>query len=109
MTDLREHERKEDSTTPLAENAIEHLLRSPRFDVGTIIDLFDVSDREFRDMARRNPVIEDLLKARRLGQLESRAKDPRECPACGEWFVPYGRARYCSDACRTVGMIEADS
>lgn len=104
MTDREQH-----IITPLAENAIVHLLRSPRFDVGTIIDLFDVSDREFRDMAKRNPVIEDLLEARRLGKLERRVSEPLQCPACGEWFVPYGRARYCSDACRTVGLINSQT
>ena len=98
---------KDSLAAAMEEHAIAHLLRSPRFDVGTIIDLFDVSDREFREMVKRNPVIEDLLQARRLGTLENRTTEPRQCPACGEWFVPYGRARYCSDACRTVGLIES--
>ena len=103
MADTQEHQ----PSAALEENAIAHLLRSPRFDVGTIIDLFDVSDREFREMVKRNPIIEDLLQARRLGTLERRSTEPRKCPACAEWFVPYGRARYCSDACRTVGLIES--
>lgn len=90
----------------LEENAVELLLRSPKLDVGTIIDLLDVGDLEFRAMARRNPAIENLLETRRLGELEPLASEPIECPACSDWFVPYGSSRFCSDICKTTSHIE---
>ena len=93
----------------LEEKAIELLLRSPRLDVGTIIDLLDVGDREFRDMARRNETICNLLEARRSGKLEPPTSEPAQCPVCTEWFVPYGASKYCSDACRTAGRINQGS
>ena len=89
----------------LEENAIALLLRSPRLDVGTIIDLLDVGDREFRDMARRNETIGNLLEARRSGKLEPPTSQPAQCPVCNEWYVPYGASKFCSDACRTAGRI----
>lgn len=90
----------------LEENAIELLLRSPKLDVGTIIDLLDVGDREFREMAKRNRTIARLLETRRLGELEPLTSDPVECPVCSEWFVPYGASKFCSDTCKTTGRIE---
>lgn len=92
----------------LEEKAISLLLRSPRLDVTTIVDLLDVGDREFRDMARRNPTICDLLEARRSGKLEPPTSEPTQCRACAEWFVPYGASKFCSDACRTAGRINRD-
>jgi hypothetical protein len=89
----------------LEEEAIMLLLRSPRLDVGTIIDLMDVSDREFRDMARSNPRIAGLLAARSAGTLPPRRSEPAQCPACDDWFLPYASARFCSDACREVARI----
>lgn len=89
----------------LEEEAIELLLRSPRLTVGTIIDLLDVSDREFRSMAQRNPRIADLLAQRRDGTLSHRDAEPTRCPACDEWFVPYASARFCSDSCRKVDRL----
>jgi hypothetical protein len=90
----------------LEENAVELLLRSPKLGVGTIIDLLDVGDIEFRAMASRNSTIANLLEARRSGELEPLASEPVECPACSEWFVPYGSSRFCSDICKTTGRIE---
>jgi hypothetical protein len=89
----------------LEEEAIALLLRSPRLTVGTIIDLLDVSDREFRGMAQRNPRIAELLEQRREGTLADRDAEPARCPACDEWFVPYASARFCSDSCRTVDRL----
>jgi len=39
----------------IEENAVALLLRSPRLDVGTIMDVLDLGDREFREMMLRNP------------------------------------------------------
>ena len=93
----------------LEEKAIELLLRSPRLEAGTILDLLDVGDREFREMARRNRTIAKLLEARRAGELEAPKSEPVQCPVCSEWFVPYGASRFCSDTCRTAGRIRGES
>ena len=93
----------------LEEKAIELLLRSPRLEAGTILDLLDVGDREFREMALRNRTIAKLLEARRAGALKPPKSEPIECPVCVEWFVPYGSSRFCSDTCRTAGLIRDES
>ena len=98
-----------DVNITLEEKAVALLLRSPRLDVGTIIDLLDVGDREFRDMTKRNATICNLLEARRSGKLEPPTSQPTQCRACNEWFVPYGASKFCSDACRTAGRISAGS
>ena len=92
----------------LEEKAIELLLRSPRLEAGTILDLLDVGDREFREMARRNATIAKLLEARRAGELKPPKSEPVQCPVCSEWFVPYGSSRFCSDTCRTAGRIRGE-
>jgi hypothetical protein len=89
----------------LEEEAIALLLRSPRLEVSTIIDLMDVSDRDFRDMVRRNARIADLLAARSAGTLDPPGHEPAQCPVCDDWFVPYARARFCSDTCREVDRV----
>ena len=89
----------------LEEEAIALLLRSPRLEVGTIIDLLDVSDLAFRDMVRRNSRIAAVMAERRAGVLTERSSDAIRCPACDDWFVPYASARFCSDACRDIGRI----
>ena len=89
----------------LEEKAIELLLRSPRLEAGTILDLLDVGDREFREMAQRNRTIAKLLEARRAGELKAPKSEPVQCPVCSEWFVPYGSSRFCSDSCRTAELI----
>ena len=91
----------------LEEEAIALLLRSPRLEVGTIIDLLDVSDAAFREMVKRNARIAALMDERRTGALVARPAEPTQCPACDDWFVPYASARFCSDACRDIGRIEA--
>lgn len=92
----------------LEEKAIELLLRSPRLEAGTILDLLDVGDREFREMTRRNRTIAKLLQARRAGELKPPTSEPIQCPVCSEWFVPYGSSRFCSDTCRTAGRIREE-
>ena len=84
----------------LEEDAIALLLRSPRLEVGTIMELLDVGDRDFREMAERNAKISELLEARRTGSLEPASTEPKQCPVCDEWFIPYASERCCSDACK---------
>jgi hypothetical protein len=91
----------------LEEEAITLLLRSPRLEVGTIIDLLDVSDREFREMVKQNERIAALMEERRTGSLPLPVTEPAQCPACDDWFVPYASSRFCSDACRDIGRLEA--
>lgn len=93
----------------LEEKAIELLLRSPRLPAGQILDLLDVGEREFREMALRNRNIARLLEARRTGELKPPKAEPAQCAACGEWFVPYGASRFCSDPCRTAGRLRKAS
>lgn len=93
----------------LEERAVELLLRSPRLPTGKILDLLDMGDREFREMALRNQNIARLLEARRTGKLKPPKSEPAQCAACEEWFVPYGAARFCSDACRTAGLLRSES
>jgi hypothetical protein len=91
----------------LEEEAIALLLRSPRLEVGTIIDLLDVSDREFREMVKHNERIAVLMEERRTGALTPSVAEPAQCPACDDWFLPYAASRFCSDACRDIGRLEA--
>jgi hypothetical protein len=91
----------------LEEEAIALLLRSPRLEVGTIIDLLDVSDAAFRRMVANNPRISALLEERRAGQLPWPSTEPAQCSACEDWFLPYASARFCSDACRDLGRLQA--
>ena len=91
----------------LEEEAIALLLRSPRLEVGTIIDLLDVSDAAFRQMVVVNRRIAALLEERRAGLLPLPSAEPAQCSACDDWFVPYASARFCSDACRDLGRLRA--
>ena len=94
-------------TFALEEEAIALLLRSPRLEVSQIMRLLDVSDAEFRAMIKRNARIAALIDARRTGTLEAPQAEPVQCPACDEWFLPYGAARFCSDPCRNLGRLAA--
>jgi len=94
------------ANTSLEEAAAALLLRSPRLSVSRILDLLDISDAEFRGMCARNQRICELLEARRTGALAAEPADFATCPGCGDWFVPYGGARCCSDECRTIARIE---
>ena len=96
-----------DHETPdrVEETAIALLLRSPHLEVGQIMELMDIGDREFRDMASRNGDIAQRLEERRLGTLRPIDSEPRCCKSCREWFVPYGHDRYCSDACKRTARL----
>ena len=84
----------------LEEQAVSLLLRSPRLSLSTILDLLDLGDSDLREMAQRNPRIEELLLARRSGKLpEPRKRDLVACAGCGELFVPYAGRTVCSDTC----------
>jgi hypothetical protein len=93
----------------LEEEAISLLLRSPRLDVTTILNLLDVGDLEFREIVRRNPRIAELLEERRRGALTPVESEPVQCASCREWFVPYAGSRFCSDPCRDIGRVERRS
>jgi hypothetical protein len=91
------------------EVALALLLRSPRLSLTTILDLLDISDAEFRQIACDNQRIQHLLEARKAGTLKPVSCRPRNCPACGEWFEPYASERYCTDTCKSIGMAERAS
>ena len=88
------------------ETAVALLLRSPHLEVGQIMELMDIGDREFRDMASRNGDIAQRLEERRLGTLRPIKSEPRRCKSCREWFLPYGHDRYCSDACKRTAQCQ---
>jgi hypothetical protein len=90
----------------LEETAAALLLRSPRLSVSRILELLDISDAEFRRMCAGNGRILELLEARRAGTLKSDPAEFATCPGCGDWFVPYGGARCCSDECRAIDRIQ---
>lgn len=81
------------------------LLRSPHLSVSQILELMDISDAEFREMLKSSTAITTLLDQRREGELEPMDAKLTECPACNDWFVPYGSARHCSDECAKVNVI----
>ena len=90
----------------LVEEALALLLRSPRLEVSTIIELLDVGDREFREIVKRNTHIATLLDERRCGRLEAPRAEPTQCAACDDWFLPYAAARFCSDGCRNIARLQ---
>lgn len=100
-TDHADH----DTPNRIEETAIALLLRSPHLDVGQIMELMDIGDREFRDMASRNGEIAQRLEQRRLGKLQPIKSEPRRCKSCNEWFLPYGSDRHCSDACKRAACF----
>ena len=95
-----DHAADHEAPNRVDETAVALLLRSPHLEVGQIMELMDIGDREFRDMASRNGDIAQRLEERRLGTLRPIKSEPRRCKSCREWFVPYGHDRYCSDACK---------
>ncbi len=90
----------------LESSALELLLRSPRLTIDTILRLLAINEREFRCLVRANPALGGLLKQRQQGLLQLPGTEPRKCPMCNDWFLPYGGARLCSDACKTAARIE---
>ena len=93
----------------LTEAAATLLLRSPALSLSQILELLDIGDAEFREMSRANARIAELLEQRRDGTLSRREPELRQCPSCGEDFVPYAGARHCSDECRAIARIEGVS
>ena len=89
----------------LEEQACKLLLRSPRLSVSQILELMDISDREFRTMLKDNTEIATLLEQRKDGCLSAAKAEPKECPICNDWFVPYASARYCSDECAQTAHL----
>ena len=81
------------------------LLRSPHLSVSQVLELMDISDAEFREMLKSSKAITTLLEQRREGALPPMEPKLTECPACNDWFVPYGSARCCSDECAKVSLI----
>ncbi len=92
----------------LEESAATLLLRSPRLSVSLVLELLDISDAEFRAMVQQNPTLSALLERRRKGELTFKDPELAACPGCGDWFIPYAAARYCSDECHKMAVIEAD-
>jgi hypothetical protein len=93
----------------IQESAAALLLRSPRFSVSLVMELLDISDAEFRTLVRENAEVSRLLEQRRRGELEATEPELRTCPACEDWFIPYGGARYCSDECAKIARIRGQS
>ena len=101
----------QESSTPTEEdrlqaNALELLLRSPRLKIDTILRLLDIDEREFRALVKTNPALGGLLKQRSQGILELPGTEPRKCPMCREWFLPYAGDRLCSDECKAADQID---
>ena len=92
----------------LEESAATLLLRSPRLSVSLVLELLDISDAEFREMIRQNSTLSALLEQRRKGELKFKEPELNACPGCGDWFIPYAAARYCSDECHKMAIIESD-
>lgn len=89
----------------LDEQACKLLLRSPRLSVSQVLELMDISDRQFRDMLKQNTEIATLIEQRKDGCLATAKAEPKECPICNDWFVPYASARYCSDECAQTAQF----
>ena len=89
----------------IQESAAALLLRSPRLSVSLVMELLDISDAEFRELVRENEEISELLEKRRRGELDTTEPDIKTCPGCGDWFIPYAGARFCSDECKKIARI----
>lgn len=89
----------------LQESAAALLLRSPRLSVSMVLELLDISDAEFRSLAKDNERISELLAKRKRGELKIEDTGPRTCPICEDLFVPYAGRRQCSDECIRIARI----
>lgn len=89
----------------LQESAATLLLRSPRLSVSLVLDLLDISDAEFRNLAQDNAKISALLEKRKRGELQTEQADLKTCPVCEDLFVPYAGRRYCCDECTRIARI----
>ncbi len=90
----------------LQADALELLLRSPRLNIDTILRLLDIDERDFRELVKTNPALGGLLKQRSQGLLELEGTQPRKCPMCKEWFLPYAGDKLCSDECKAADRID---
>jgi len=90
----------------LQADALELLLRSPRLNIDTILRLLDIDERDFRELVKTNPALGGLLKQRSQGLLELAGTEPRKCPMCKEWFLPYAGDKLCSDECKAADRID---
>lgn len=90
----------------LQADALELLLRSPRLNIDTILRLLDIDERDFRTLVKTNPALGGLLKQRSQGLLELQGTEPRKCPMCKEWFLPYAGSKLCSDECKAADRID---
>ena len=97
----------------LEEQAAALLLRSPNLSVSDVMELLDLGDAEFKQIAERNPAVTRLLEARRQGELGEvcQRRDSelqlRSCLTCGEEYLPYAGSRYCSDTCARLALIRS--
>ena len=91
----------------LEQQACKLLLRSPRLSVSQVLELMDISDPDFRQMLKDNTEIATLIEQRKDGCLTTPKAEPKECPICNDWFVPYASARYCSDECAQTAQFRA--
>ena len=92
-------------TNWLEAQACKLLLRSPRLSVSQIMELMDIGDGEFRQILKDNTEIALLIEQRKDGCLASAESEPRECPVCGDWYLPYASARCCSDECTQTALL----
>ena len=90
----------------LQESAVALLLRSPRLSVSLVLELLDISDAEFRTLVQENEEISALLEQRRRGELTAVEPELRDCPGCGDCYIPYAGARYCSDECARIASLK---
>lgn len=96
-----------ESEQTLQADALELLLRSPRLNIETILRLLDIDERDFRELVKTNPALGGLLKQRSQGLLELEDTEPRKCPMCKEWFLPYAGDKLCSDECKAADRIDS--
>ena len=66
----------------------------------------DISDAEFRTLVQENEEISALLEQRRRGELTAVEPELRDCPGCGDCYIPYAGARYCSDECARIASLK---
>lgn len=87
------------------------LLRSPNLSVSDVMELLDLGDQDFKEIAQCSPAVARLLEARRLGQLDAlcerrdQARTLRNCLTCDEEYMPYAGSRYCSDTCARLALV----
>lgn len=97
----------------LEEQAAALLLRSQNLSVSDVMELLDLGDAQFREIAERSPAVARLLEARRRGELgevcqrRDQQLELRICLTCSEEYLPYAGSRYCSDTCARLALIRS--